>query len=93
MLVIDGVLYLCFLEDSDSCYVRNGVGVLLDGQMVWFVISDRVVMFYEFGCLFCDGLGVWDVFYFDGLISRFYVFVLNCVDFGWWFGLIIGYME
>ncbi|CAM3753493.1 phosphodiester glycosidase family protein [Paracoccus yeei] len=93
MLVIDGALHPCFLVDSDSRYVRNGVGVSPDGQTAWFAISDRAVTFHEFGRLFRDGLGARDALYFDGSISRLYAPALNRADFGRRLGPIIGYVE
>ncbi|WP_265502289.1 phosphodiester glycosidase family protein [Paracoccus beibuensis] len=90
MLVIDGELHPRFLVDSDSRYVRNGVGVSPDGQTAWFAISDRPVTFHEFGRLFRDGLGVRDALYFDGSISRLYAPGVNRADFGRSLGPIIG---
>ncbi|MDS9466787.1 phosphodiester glycosidase family protein [Paracoccus sp. MBLB3053] len=91
MLVIDGALHPRFLVDSDSRYVRNGVGVSPDGQTAWFAISDRAVTFHEFGRLFRDGLGARDALYFDGSISRLYSPELRRSDFGRRLGPIIGY--
>ena len=93
MLVIDGDLHPRFLTDSDSRYVRNGVGVSPDGQTAWFAISDRPVTFHEFGRLFRDGLGVRDALYFDGSISRLYAPALNRADFGRSLGPIIGLVD
>lgn len=93
MLVIDGTLHPRFLVDSDSRYIRNGVGVSPDGQTAWFAISDRAVTFHEFGRLFRDGLGARDALYFDGSISRLYAPALNRADFGRRLGPIIGYTE
>lgn len=93
MLVIDGDLHPRFLSDSDSRYVRNGVGVSPDGQTAWFAISDRAVTFHEFGRLFRDGLGVRDALYFDGSISRLYAPGVNRADFGRSLGPIIGLVE
>ncbi|WP_142663256.1 phosphodiester glycosidase family protein [Paracoccus laeviglucosivorans] len=93
MLVIDGDLHPRFLVDSDSRYIRNGVGVSPDGQTAWFAISDRAVTFHEFGRLFRDGLGARDALYFDGSISRLYAPALNRSDFGRRLGPIIGYTE
>lgn len=90
MLVIDGDLHPRFLVDSDSRYIRNGVGVSADGQTAWFAISDRPVTFHEFGRLFRDGLGAPDALYFDGSISRLYAPALNRADFGRSMGPIIG---
>ncbi|MDQ1901414.1 phosphodiester glycosidase family protein [Paracoccus sp. WLY502] len=93
MLVIDGDLHPRFLVDSDSRYVRNGVGVSPDGQTAWFAISDRAVTFHEFGRLFRDGLGVRDALYFDGSISRLYAPGVNRADFGRSLGPIIGLVD
>jgi uncharacterized protein YigE (DUF2233 family) len=93
MLVIDGALHPRFLIDSDSRYIRNGVGVSADGGTAWFAISDRAVTFHEFGRLFRDGLGARDALYFDGSISRLYAPALNRADFGRRLGPIIGYTE
>lgn len=93
MLVIDGDLHPRFLVDSDSRYVRNGVGVSPDGQTAWFAISDRPVTFHEFGRLFRDGLGVRDALYFDGSISRLYAPGVNRADFGRSLGPIIGLVD
>ncbi|KRW95670.1 phosphodiester glycosidase family protein [Paracoccus sp. PXZ] len=92
MLVIDGALHPRFLVDSDSRYIRNGVGVSPDGQTAWFAISDRAVTFHEFGRLFRDGLGARDALYFDGSISRLYAPGLGRADFGRRLGPIIGYV-
>ena len=93
MLVIGGDLHPRFLVDSDSRYVRNGVGVSPDGQTAWFAISDRAVTFHEFGRLFRDGLGVRAALYFDGSISRLYAPGVNRADFGRSLGPIIGLVE
>ncbi|MFT4014509.1 MAG: phosphodiester glycosidase family protein [Paracoccus sp. (in: a-proteobacteria)] len=93
MLVIDGALHPRFLVDSDSRYIRNGVGVSPDGKTAWFAISDRAVTFHEFGRLFRDGLGARNALYFDGSISRLYAPALNRADFGRRLGPIIGYTE
>lgn len=93
MLVIDGDLHPRFLVDSDSRYIRNGVGVSPDGQQAWFAISDRPVTFHEFGRLFRDGLGVRDALYFDGSISRLYAPGVNRADFGRSLGPMIGLVD
>lgn len=93
MLVIDGELHPRFLVDSDSRYIRNGVGVSPDGQTAWFAISDRPVTFHEFGRLFRDGLKVRAALYFDGSISRLYAPGMNRADFGRSMGPIIGLVD
>ena len=93
MLVIDGDLHPRFLVDSDSRYIRNGVGVSADGDTAWFAISDRPVTFHEFGRLFRDGLKARNALYFDGSISRLYAPQLRRNDFGWSMGPIIGLVD
>ena len=93
MLVVDGDLHPRFLADSDSRYIRNGVGVSADGQTAWFAISNRPVTFHEFGRLFRDALGARDALYFDGSISRLYAPQVNRADFGRSMGPIVGLVE
>jgi uncharacterized protein YigE (DUF2233 family) len=89
MLVIDGALHPRFLPDSDSRYIRNGVGVSADGQTAYFAISGTAVNFDLFGRLFRDGLGARNALYFDGKISRLYAPELRRNDFGFQMGPIV----
>jgi uncharacterized protein YigE (DUF2233 family) len=89
MLVIGGALHPRFLADSDSRYVRNGVGVSADGARAWFVISDGAVNFHSFARFFRDGLGLADALYFDGSISRLYAPGIGRDDFGFPMGPIV----
>lgn len=82
MLVIGGALHPRFLAESDSRYVRNGVGVSADGARAWFVISGGAVNFHSFARFFRDGLGLTDALYFDGSISRLYAPGIGRNDFG-----------
>lgn len=93
MLVIDDELHPRFLVDSDSRYIRNGVGTSADGQIAWFAISNSAVTFHEFGRFFRDGLGARDALYFDGSISRLYAPSLRRADFGRRMGPIIGFVR
>lgn len=90
MLVIDGALHPRFLPDSDSRYIRNGVGVSRDGKTAYLVMSGRAVNFAQFGRLFRDGLGTPNALYFDGKISRIYAPALGRDDFGFQMGPIVG---
>lgn len=90
MLVINGALHPKFLPDSDSLYIRNGVGVSADGQTAWFVISDKPVNFHRFARFFRDELGARDALYFDGSISRLSVPDQGRSDFGFPVGPIVG---
>lgn len=90
MLVIKGDLHPRFLKDSDSTYIRNGVGVDASGSKAVFVITDRAVNFHRFARLFRDHLGLPDALYFDGNISRLYAPQLGRHDGGFSMGPIVG---
>jgi len=90
MLVIGGKLHPRFLPNSDSRYVRNGVGVSADGTSAVFAISARPVTFHQFARLFRDGLGMPDALYFDGQISRLYAPAIGRNDWGFAMGPIVG---
>lgn len=90
MLVIGGRLHPRFLPDSDSRYVRNGVGTSGDGGTVHFAISDQPVTFHEFGTLFRDVLKTPQALYFDGNISRLYAPQIGRNDLGLPMGPVVG---
>lgn len=90
MLVIDGKLHSGFLPDSDSTYIRNGVGVSQDGTRAVFAISNVPVNFHAFARLFRDALQLPDALYFDGNISRLYAPGLDRHDAGFPMGPIVG---
>lgn len=89
MLVIAGALHPRFLADSDSRYIRNGVGVSADGRRAVFGISESPVNFHTFARFFRDGLGLPDALYFDGNISRLHAPALGRDDFGFPMGPIV----
>ena len=90
MLVIGGKLHPRFLPDSDSRYIRNGVGVSPDGGTARFAISEEPVTFHEFARFFRDVLGTPDALYLDGKISRLYAPSVRRNDTGFPVGPIIG---
>jgi uncharacterized protein YigE (DUF2233 family) len=90
MLVIKGDLHPKLLPDSDSTYVRNGVGVSEDGTRAVFAISNDEVNFHAFARFFRDELGLPDALYFDGNISRLYAPALDRHDGGFPMGPIVG---
>ncbi|KIC10429.1 hypothetical protein RA19_12015 [Leisingera sp. ANG-M1] len=93
MLVIDGELHPRFLPDSDSYYVRNGVGTSADGSRVVFAISRNAVTFHQFGSLFRDHLKLPNALYFDGNISRLHAPQLGRSDAGFMMGPVVGVVE
>nr|WP_189679461.1 phosphodiester glycosidase family protein [Seohaeicola zhoushanensis] len=90
MLVIGGQLHPRFLRDSDSRYVRNGVGTSADGRRAVFAISQRAVTFHTFGSFFRDHLRTPNALYLDGSISRLYAPELGRSDVGFAMGPIVG---
>ena len=93
MLVIDGELHPRFLPDSDSYYIRNGVGTSADGTRAVFAISRNAVTFHQFGSLFRDHLKLPNALYFDGNISRLHAPELGRSDAGFMMGPIVGVVE
>lgn len=89
MLVIDGRLHPRFLPDSDSRYIRNGVGVSADGQRAVFAISDAPVTFHDFASLFRNRLGLPQALYLDGNISRLHAPGLGRNDGGFPMGPVV----
>lgn len=86
MLVIDGALHPRFIENSDSRFIRNGVGTSADGQTAWFAISNDAVNFHDFATLFRDRLQTPNALFFDGKVSRMYDAASGRSDFG--FGIL-----
>lgn len=72
MLVIESELHPRFLPESDSLYIRSGVGVR-DEHTVVFVLSLDEVRFHDLATLFRDELACPNALYLDGDISAAYV--------------------
>lgn len=68
MLVINGQMHPKFAEDGNSRKVRNGVGVL-DGDTVFFALSEAPVSFADFARLFRDRLKTPNALFLDGSVS------------------------
>lgn len=68
LLVIGGALHPAFAANGDLRFVRNGVGVRADGNVV-FAISLSEVSFGRFARLFRDALSCLDALYLDGFVS------------------------
>ncbi|SCY20602.1 Uncharacterized protein YigE, DUF2233 family [Flavobacterium anhuiense] len=71
MLIIDGKIHPDFKEESKNVNIRNGVGILPDGKVV-FVLSKKDVNFYDFAYYF-KSLGCKNALYLDGFVSRAYI--------------------
>ncbi len=71
MLIIDGKIHPEFKEGSSNLNIRNGVGILPNGNVV-FVLSKKEINFYDFAAYF-KSLGCRNALYLDGFVSRAYV--------------------
>ncbi|MEM9710128.1 MAG: phosphodiester glycosidase family protein [Pseudomonadota bacterium] len=81
LLVAGGALHPRFLPDGSSEFIRNGVGVTEDGEVV-VAISDGPVNFHRFARLFRDRLNAPDALYIDGKVSRLFAAPLGRSDLG-----------
>lgn len=88
MLVINGVIHSAFQEHSKNLNIRNGVGILPDGSML-FVMSKKPVNLYSFAHLFKEQ-GCKNALYLDGAVSQTYLPAENCLQTGGPFGVMIG---
>lgn len=88
MLLIDGKIHSAFREGSANLYVRNGVGILPNGKII-FVMSKSEINFYDFATYF-KNLGCKNALYLDGYVSRSYLPEKNWVQNDGNFGVMIG---
>ncbi len=88
MLLIDGEIHSAFKQGSSNLHIRNGVGVLPDGKVV-FVMSKVKVNFYDLASYF-RSLGCRDALYLDGYVSRAYLPKQDWLQTDGNFGVIIG---
>jgi len=88
MLVIDGTLHPAFKQGSANVQIRNGVGILPDGSIV-FAMSKEPINFYDFA-LYFKNLGCKNALYLDGFVSRTYLPQHNQLQTDGDFGVIIG---
>ncbi len=91
MLVIDGTIHPVFQKGSKNLNIRNGVGILPDGNII-FAISKYEINFYDFAQYFKDA-GCKNALYLDGFVSRAYIPEKNWVQTDGNFGVIIGVTE
>jgi uncharacterized protein YigE (DUF2233 family) len=71
MLLVDDVIHPAFVENSSNLNIRNGVGILPDGKIV-FAMSKRQVNLYDFAAFF-KKWGCKNALYLDGFVSRTYL--------------------
>ncbi|MGV3696637.1 phosphodiester glycosidase family protein [Flavobacterium sp.] len=88
MLVIDGAIHTAFKKGSANKNVRNGVGILPNGQVL-FAMSKKEINFYDFAEFF-KYKGCKNALYLDGFVSRTYCPSQNWEQTDGDFGVIIG---
>jgi uncharacterized protein YigE (DUF2233 family) len=88
MLIIDKELHPKFKKESKSKFVRNGVGILPNGNIL-LVMSKGVINFYDFANYFKDK-GCRNALYLDGFVSRTYLPSKKWIQEDGAFGVIIG---
>lgn len=88
MLLIDGALHPKFNKDSKNLNIRNGVGVLPNGQLL-FAMSKTKINFYDFATYFKNN-GCKNALYLDGFVSKTYLPAKHWEQLEGDFGVIIG---
>ncbi|WP_420572388.1 phosphodiester glycosidase family protein [Kordia sp.] len=91
MLVIDGKLHNKFTKGSKSVHIRNGVGVLPNGNLL-FAMSKERINFYDFASFFKEN-GCKNALYLDGFVSRTYLPSKNYKQEDGNFGVMIGVVK
>ena len=88
MLIVDGKIHPEFKSGSTNLNIRNGVGVLPNGEVL-FVKSKRPINFYDFANFFKKA-GCKNALYLDGFVSRTYLPAQHWEQLDGNFGVIIG---
>jgi len=88
LLLIDGKIHNKFRKGSKNLNIRNGVGVLPNGNLI-FAMSKREINFYDFASFF-KGLGCKNALYLDGSVSKTYLPEKDWMVLDGNFGVIIG---
>ena len=72
LLVIGGEVHQSLKPDSQSLYVRNGIGVKSPDE-VYIVVSVGEVSLYDFASVFKEQLHCPEALYLDGCVSQMYL--------------------
>lgn len=88
LLLIDGEMHPAFNKGSSNLNIRNGVGILPNGNLLC-VMSKEPVNFYDFASFFA-AKGCKNALYLDGFVSKVYYPDEEWVQKGGNFGAIIG---
>lgn len=88
MLIVNGKINPIFQKQSKNLNIRNGVGILKNGNAV-FVMSKKKINFYNFASSF-KNLGCENALYLDGFVSRAYYPEQNWIQEDGDCGIMIG---
>jgi uncharacterized protein YigE (DUF2233 family) len=91
MLVHDGKINEIFTQNSLNINVRNGVGILPNGNAI-FAMSTYPLCFYDFAKYFVDK-GCKEALYLDGFVSRTYCPSADYMQTDGAFGVMIGVVK
>lgn len=91
LLVHNNSINALFTEGSTNINVRNGVGILPNGN-AYFAMSTYPVNFYDFAKHFKDK-GCKEALYFDGFVSRSYCPQLNYNQLDGNFGVMVAVVK
>lgn len=91
MLLIKGKINPAFQQHSENLNIRNGVGILENGEII-FAMSKKEVNFYDFASLFKE-MGCETALYLDGFVSRTFLPEKNWAQKDGDFGVMIGVTE
>ena len=88
MLLTGGVMHPEFNDGSKNVHIRNGVGILPNGHLL-FAMSKEKINFYDFASFF-KKQGCKDALYLDGFVSRLYLPDKNWKQLDGALGVMIG---
>jgi len=91
LLVVDGNIHPKLTEGSKNLHIRNGVGVLPNGNLL-FAISKEPIIFFDFATFFKSN-GCNNALYLDGFVSKMYLPQKKWIQLDGRFGIIIAEIE
>ena len=91
LLLIDGKLHPEFNKGSKNIHIRNGVGILPNGHLI-FAMSKQRINFFDFANFF-KNQGCKNALYLDGFISRVYLPSKNWIQEDGKLGVIIAEIQ
>ena len=91
MLLIDGKMHPAFNEGSPNRLIRNGVGILRDGRLL-FAMSKEPINFFDFASYF-RAQGCKNALYLDGVVCQAYCPAQEWEQLEGDFAVIIGVVE